>query len=214
MVPRLDRNVHTRHGVLIPDASRARSVWLLLLPSINDETLKVLAYESKSPSRAWQQLCDWFMPRTNGTLIDCMGDFLAAKLSRGGNPLELHAKLSSTATQLSSNVGDSAVIRWIRNDPLSMRFITALNQDYKNEVRTLRVDVLRGRIDSARIEKVVGDRFHTLLRSDKSPKGHVLQNAALQSATRVAIGESALCVRRVTISYRYRLIPLATHASL
>ena len=31
MGPRLDRNVHTRTGVLTPEASRARSVWLLLL---------------------------------------------------------------------------------------------------------------------------------------------------------------------------------------
>ena len=58
MVPRLNRNIHTRNGVFTPEASRARSAWLLLLTSISDETLKALVYESKSPSRAWQQLCD------------------------------------------------------------------------------------------------------------------------------------------------------------
>ena len=174
MVPQLNRNVHTRNGLLTPEASRARSAWLLLLTTISDETLKALVYESKSPSRAWQQLCDWFTPKTNGTLIDSFNDFLAAKLSRGGNPLELHAKLSSIATLLSANVIDQAVIRWIRNDLLSMRFITALSSDYDNEVRSLRVDVSRGRIDSARIKQVIGDRFHTLQRSDRSTKGHAL----------------------------------------
>ena len=102
---------------------------MLLLTSISDETLKALVYESKSPSRAWQQLCDWFVPRTNGTLIDVFDYFLAAKLSRGGNPLDLHAKLSSIATQLSSNVTDSSVIRWIRSDLLSMRILMALGDD-------------------------------------------------------------------------------------
>ena len=174
MVPRLDRNVHARNGVLTPEASRARSAWLLLLTSISDETLKALVYESKSPSRAWQQLCDWFMPRTNGTVIDLFDYFLAAKLSRGGNPLELHVKLSSIATQLSSSVADAAVIRWIRNDLLSIRFITALTEDYSNEVRNLRVDVSRGRVDSARIKQIVGDRYRTLRRDDKPSRGHAL----------------------------------------
>ena len=77
------------------------------------------------------------MPRTHGTVIGIFDDFLAAKLSRGGNPLELHAKLSSIGTQLSSSVSGAAVIRCIRNDLLSIRFITALTEDYSNEVRSL-----------------------------------------------------------------------------
>ena len=88
--------------------------------------------------------------------------------------MDLHAKLSFIATQLSSSVADSAVIRWIRSDLLSIRFITALSEDYANEVRCLGVDVSLGRIGSARIKQVVGYRFHTLRRGDQSSKGHAL----------------------------------------
>ena len=126
--------------------------------------------QAGSPSEAWKTLNDWFNPQTPGREVDLFFDLINASMPSDGNPIKLYARLINICHQLSSNMEDPGVVRFVRNNLLNMKLLSALPRSYEAEVRALRVDASKGTLDRDHVKRVMSDRYQHLERVKKKPR--------------------------------------------
>lgn len=87
-----------------------------------------------------------------------------------GNPVSLYARLTITILQMSTNVKDPEVVRYTRGKLLNMSLLSALLKSREGNMRALRVDASKRRLDLEYLKRDISDRSQFLERAKKRPE--------------------------------------------
>ena len=158
-------------GVPPKDIRKAKKAWCLLVTHITDDSMKDMIYSAGSPSAAWKQLNEWMEPETPGVELGLFQQFMSVDMSRGGDPLDLYAKLKSVASKMSALIRNPPVSEYIEGRLTNLRFLSALPSEYDTCVERLRTEVSGTAFSLKHIQEVVGDRYKSLQQSGKAGQG-------------------------------------------
>jgi len=145
-------------GISVKDIKKAQRAWCLLLTHITDDNMKKMVFAAGSPSVAWKQLDEWMEPDTPGVELGLFQEFMDVSLSRGGDPLDLYAKLKSIASKMSALIRNNEVSEYIEGRLTNLRFLSALPAEYEQCVERLRTEASGKAFSLKQIQEVVGDR--------------------------------------------------------
>ena len=113
-------------------------------------------------------------------------------MSRGGDPLDLYAKLKSIASKMSAPIRNPPVGAYIEGRLTNLRFLFALPSEYDACVERLRTEASGEAFSPKPIQEVVGDRFKSLQQSGKSGQGSKALLAGSGNPARGRGGKSRL----------------------
>lgn len=158
-------------GVPPKDIRKAKKAWCSLVTHVTDENMKDIMYAAGSSSAAWKQLNEWMEPETPGVELGLFQQFMSTNMSRGGDPLDLYAKLKSIASKMSALIRNPPVSEYVEGRLTNLRFLSALPSEYDMCVERLRTEVSGKAFFLKHIQEVVGDRYKSLQQSCKTGQG-------------------------------------------
>lgn len=91
-------------------------------------------------------------------------------MPESGNPISLNGRLKSITFQMSTNVDDPAVVRYIRGNLLNIKLLSTLPKSHGRKIRSLRVDTSKGYLNAAYVTRVISDRYQFFERAKKRTK--------------------------------------------
>ena len=110
-------------------------------------------------------------PDTPGVELGLFQEFMDMSLSRGGDSLDLYAKLRSIASKMSALIRNNEVSEYIEGRFTKLRFLSALPAEYEQCVERLRTEASGKVFSLKQIQEVVGDRYKSLHQNGKSGPG-------------------------------------------